>query len=153
MGKRWAETNLEFFPGSNMLVHLVASKTSLWSALPKMGLVNFCLFTSSRLVLNCTSSPYHVSLPTPKGHKPSPNFRLSYQEQGHPLPLASHMRTRSSDFLLSLVCFFFQTMVRALFGRSEVVWFFLFIYLFIVSLSLFYEPFNYVTHRWETDNH
>ena len=45
-----------------MLVRCVTySLIPVWNASPKFGLVNFCLFTSSWLELNCTYLPYHVS--------------------------------------------------------------------------------------------
>ena len=85
-----------------MRVRWVAYKQRLpFGAPPKLGLVNFRFFTSSRLVFSSVL-PSHVSLLTAKKHESSPHFRLLCREQKHPLP---HMRTRSSNLQSSLVIF------------------------------------------------
>ena len=58
--KKGVDTDLESFPGSNMLVCRVMSSLMplLECTSPKFGLINLCLFTSSRLMFNCMFLPY-----------------------------------------------------------------------------------------------
>ena len=76
--KRWADTDLDFFPGSSILVHWVTYRlrSLLQRTLQKMGFVNFCHLTSLWLVFNYMSLRYHFSPSTPKRHELSPHFCL-----------------------------------------------------------------------------
>ena len=131
MRKRWADTDLEFFSGSNMLVCLGASMLR-----PSLKLVNFHLLTSSRLLFDWMSYLITSSRLLPQNTSRSPRDRTI------------------SDFRWFHICAegfelpgFFLVIFNYLeyFGLAIQRLSSLFIYLFIYSISVFYEPFNCVT--------
>ena len=106
-----------------------------------LGLVNFHLLTSSLLVFNCTSLPYHVSpVNSPKTWGVS-SLPPAVSEGG-----VTSASSRSAHVYTIFGPLFFPShfwLLRVFWpGSSETV---CFIYLFIFSISVFYEPFNYVT--------
>ena len=137
--KRWAETDLDFFPGSNMLVRWVErSLTSPLQHTPSKGLVKFTSFTSSWQGFNWSLHLLSSCLRLFEGTQivPSlPTVVWGAESYLHPV----YMRKRSPDLKSSLVilnnneCLYIaiQRLLSALF-----------IYLFILSISI--EPFNYV---------
>ena len=126
MRKRWAETELEFFPGSNMLVHLVTYKLRFHFGVPQhLGLLNFHLLISSWLLYLITSCRQLY-----KWHESFPQFRLSCPRQKYTLPLALYLCTGSSDLRFCLAIFnYHECLGLAIWILSA-----LFIYLFISKL-------------------
>ena len=134
MRKRCADTDLEFFL---VLTYFSAGsrlRALFWGSPHKMGLVNISLLTSSWLVFNCPSLPYHVSPSTPQKHDLSPHLRLLCRDRNirfHLLCTCVY-DLRTSSFHLSF-----------LITTSHLDWL-LPIYLLVYLFSLF-EPFNCIT--------
>ena len=129
--KRRADTDYEFFPGSNMLIHWVVYKLRLpFGAPSKLGLINFRL-----LVFNSPSLPYH-------------NCQLSKKKKkkktmSHLLTSASTGSTHVHKILNPQVFFQLIFNYHKCFGLAIQRLSALFIYLLIYSNS--YELFNYIT--------
>ena len=103
-----------------------------------MGLVNFRLLTSWWLALNYMSFTPHVRPPLKKKNTSRPLHSARCQWEKHLLPPIPHMRRRFrtprffKSFLITtntLTCLFRDCLI----------------YLFVYSISIFYETFNYVT--------
>ena len=142
----WADIDLEFFPGSIILVWWV--ERSLMPPLERphppqrIRACKLSSLTSSWLVfywrLHLITSCHQLS----KGHKLSPHFCLSCQEQKQ-LPLAHARDISNIHFSLVIFAFVIQWPLSDLF-------IYLFIYLSIHSIS--YKLFNCVTWNihWST---
>ena len=136
MRKKRADTDLAFIPGYNMLVHWVTS--SLRPPLefpPKIGARKL---TSSWLVFNCLSLPSHISLFTLQ--KTRVIFSLlpgvsSWNIHFYSLHTYVH-DLRPSSFPKS---FLIITSVLSWLFRDYLI------YLFIYSIPIFCESFNYIT--------
>ena len=117
--KREMTQNLNFF--------LVLTYLSLWSAPKEMGFVNFRLLTSSCLVFNCLY-PWCLAHDCQKTWV-VPSLPSDVSGQKNRLPPIPHMRTKNFQVVFKYQEWYLNGMV---------------LYLFIYSISNFYEPFNYV---------
>ena len=74
MRKKRADTELDFFPVSNMFVRWVMSSLmlSLWNVSPEVGLENFRLLTSSWLIYDFILSRLALKSPKTQVVSPSP---------------------------------------------------------------------------------
>ena len=127
--KRWADTDLKFFPGSNMLVHWVWHP--LWGV-PEFGA---CKLSSPYIFMACfllTSSPYHILPSTLERTQVVPS--LSSVVSG--AEISTSACTCAWDFETLVFKVIFGLVIHQLMSA-------IFPYLSIHSIS--YEPFNYVT--------
>ena len=114
------------------LLHLVKCPVSKETL--RLGLINLRLLKSSWLMFYSMSLNDRVAVTSPKTSCSLTSTCCKWQE--HPLPLASHMRTRSSVVQFSQAIFNYSKSFGQNFWRQPALLFYFFNYFFSISIFL-----------------